>query len=148
MFVIILALEDIALRINALKCTDAHRLGRILHALEVEDWPLLAMLLGVKVMHISERDTQISSTPKKVNEFVNTWSCEGIYEEGKAPLHFRKKKIRLEINFFVFFCRFSKGVAPAEIGWGTHEKTLPPGAFQHSTGPKNQICLASKVTLM
>jgi len=75
-----------------------------------------ARLLGVKVIHISERDTQISSVPKEVDEFVNTWSVEGFYEEG---------------------------IAPAEMGWGTHERRLPPNALQHAGyGPGNQICLA------
>src|SRR5436305_1878406 len=34
------------------------------------------------------------------------------------------------------------GSSTAEMGWGTHEKTLPQHAFQHKSGPKNQICLA------
>jgi homospermidine synthase len=76
----------------------------------------LSRLLDVKVIHISERDTQITSQPKEVNEFVNTWSVEGFYEEG---------------------------IAPAEMGWGTHEKRLPALASQHAgDGPGNQICLA------
>ena len=33
-------------------------------------------------------------------------------------------------------------VAPAELGWGTHEKLLPPNAYEHKTGPKNQILMA------
>ncbi|MCU1344600.1 MAG: homospermidine synthase [Acidimicrobiia bacterium] len=75
----------------------------------------LARALGVKVVHIAERDTQISNVPKQVNEFVNTWSVEGFYEEG---------------------------IAPAELGWGTHEKQMPLGAYQHAgEGPGNQICL-------
>ncbi|MFN2504920.1 MAG: saccharopine dehydrogenase NADP-binding domain-containing protein [Acidimicrobiales bacterium] len=75
----------------------------------------LAQLLGVRTIHISERDTQITSIPKRVDEFVNTWSVEGFYEEG---------------------------IATAEMGWGTHERTLPAGAFTHAEGPGNQICLA------
>ncbi|MFY9343351.1 MAG: saccharopine dehydrogenase C-terminal domain-containing protein [Planctomycetota bacterium] len=75
----------------------------------------LAMQLGVKVIHCSERDTQISDQPKQVGEFVNTWSIEGFREEGTTT---------------------------AELGWGTHEKELPPFACEHATGPKNQICLA------
>jgi homospermidine synthase len=76
----------------------------------------LARLLGVKVIHISERDTQITNQPKEVDEFVNTWSVEGFYEEA---------------------------IAPAEMGWGTHEKRLPALAHQHAgAGPGNQICLA------
>jgi homospermidine synthase len=69
----------------------------------------------VKVIHCSERDTQISDQPKQVDEFVNTWSIEGFREEGTTT---------------------------AEMGWGTHEKELPPRAFQHEDGPRNQICLA------
>ncbi|MHB8970815.1 MAG: saccharopine dehydrogenase C-terminal domain-containing protein [Pirellulaceae bacterium] len=76
---------------------------------------LLAMKLGVKVIHCSERDTQISNVPKRVNEFVNTWSVEGFHEEG---------------------------VTTAEMGWGTHERELPPLAYEHDEGPRNQICLA------
>ena len=75
----------------------------------------LAMQLGVKVIHVSERDTQISDRPKQVDEFVNTWSVEGFREEGTTT---------------------------AEMGWGTHEKELPPRAYEHDEGPRNQICLA------
>ena len=84
-------------------------------ALAAEDYAKLAQALTVKVIHISERDTQISDKPKLLNEFVNTWSVEGLYEEG---------------------------VAPAELGWGTHEKKLPPLAYEHQSGPKNQIAIA------
>ena len=75
----------------------------------------LARTLGVKVIHCSERDTQISDRPKEVDEFVNTWSIEGFREEGTTT---------------------------AEMGWGTHERTLPDLAFEHAEGPRNQICLA------
>jgi len=76
---------------------------------------LLARKLGVKVIHCSERDTQITNQPKQVDEFVNTWSIEGFREEGTTT---------------------------AEMGWGTHEKELPEFAYQHADGPQNQICLA------
>ena len=84
-------------------------------ALASEDYPKLAQALTVKVIHISERDTQVSDKPKLFNEFVNTWSVEGLYEEG---------------------------IAPAELGWGTHEKKLPPMAYEHKSGPKTQIAIA------
>ncbi len=64
---------------------------------------------GVKVIHCSEHDTQISRSPKKVGEFVGTWCIEGLREEG---------------------------IAPAEIGWGTHEKTLPPLAIVPAGGAR------------
>lgn len=75
----------------------------------------LSQATGTKVIHISERDTQVSSQPKMVNEFVNTWSIEGFYEEGTAP---------------------------AELGWGTHERRLPKHAHVPIGGPGNQIFLA------
>ena len=50
-----------------------------------EGWAELMRHLGVKVVHIAERDTQIINKPKEVNEFVNTWSCEGFWAEGRAP---------------------------------------------------------------
>ncbi len=84
-------------------------------SLESENYNELAQSLGVKVIHIAELDTQVSDKPKRLNEFVNTWSVEGFYEEG---------------------------IAPAELGWGTHEKKLPPRGVEHTTGPKNQIAIA------
>ena len=78
-------------------------------------WNLLSRKLGVKVIHCSERDTQITNVPKQVDEFVNTWSIEGFREEGTTT---------------------------AEMGWGTHEKELPPYAVEHESGPRNQICLS------
>src|SRR5216684_1915698 len=75
----------------------------------------LSQATGTKVIHIAERDTQVSSRPKAVDEFVNTWSIEGFYEEGTAP---------------------------AEMGWGTHERRLPKHAHTPIGGPGNQIFLA------
>jgi homospermidine synthase len=80
-----------------------------------QEFNRLARALGVKVIHCSERDTQVSDQPKQPDEFVNTWSVEGFREEGTTT---------------------------AEMGWGTHEKELPKLAYEHPDGPKNQICLA------
>jgi homospermidine synthase len=108
------ALADIA---NAMLLRDMapERRPAIERALADHDYARLAMLEGVKVIHISERDTQIGDKPKEVNEFVNTWSVAGFHEEG---------------------------IAPAEMGWGTHERRLPANAQRHASGPGNQICLA------
>lgn len=90
--------------------------GALERALADGSFNHVAMLTGTKVIHVAERDTQVSAVPKRVNEFVNTWSVEGFYEEG---------------------------VAPAELGWGTHERHLPPNAWVHAgEGPCNQICIA------
>jgi homospermidine synthase len=105
------ALVDIANKAIA----DKKAVSGVEEALSNENFATLAQKLNVKVIHIAERDTQISDKPKLVNEFVNTWSVEGFYEEG---------------------------IAPAELGWGTHEKTLPANAYEHPSGPKNQICIA------
>jgi homospermidine synthase len=70
-------------------------------------WALLARDLGVKVMHIAERDTQVGASPKKPGEFVNTWSVDGFVGEGQQP---------------------------AELGWGTHERHFPADAQRHGFG--------------
>ena len=70
-------------------------------------WALLARDLGVKVIHIAERDTQVAEQPKRPGEFVNTWSIDGFVSEGGQP---------------------------AEMGWGTHEKALPPDGRRHTFG--------------
>jgi homospermidine synthase len=72
-----------------------------------EDWAKLAQRLGIKVMHIAERDTQVANVPKMPNEFVNTWSVDGFVSEGAQP---------------------------AELGWGTHEKHFPTDGGRHARG--------------
>lgn len=109
------ALADITQKILKEKPNDARR-ASLERALQEKNFAKLAQLTGVKTIHISERDTQITDKPKQVNEFVNTWSIEGFFEEG---------------------------IAPAELGWGTHERYIPKKAFFHKVGPKNQICLSS-----
>jgi len=70
-------------------------------------WALLARDLGVKVIHIAERDTQVATAPKRPGEFVNTWSVDGFVGEGRQP---------------------------AELGWGTHERHFPEDARRHEFG--------------
>jgi len=82
-------------------------------ALTDERYNELSHLLGVKVIHISERDTQVTNKPKQWGEFVNTWSVEGFYEEG---------------------------VAPAELGWGTHEKNSSYKCLRTSIWSKESDC--------
>ncbi len=71
------------------------------------DWADLARRLGVKTIHIAERDTQVASVPKDPGEFVNTWSVDGFVSEG---------------------CQ------PSELGWGTHERELPSDGRRHDFG--------------
>ena len=110
------ALEDLALKWLADHPEPSEQRSQIEEVYKKRMYNRIAQRLGIKVVHISERDTQISNLPKKVNQFVNTWSIEGFYEEG---------------------------IAPAEMGWGTHERTLPPRAQVHQSGPMNQICMAN-----
>jgi homospermidine synthase len=72
------------------------------------EWATLAQRLGVKVIHIAERDTQVAAgRPKAIGEFVNTWSVEGFVGEGFQP---------------------------AELGWGSHERHWPDDAYRHEFG--------------
>jgi homospermidine synthase len=71
------------------------------------DWAQLAMTLGLKGVHVAERDTQISGRPKPEGVFVNTWSVDGLLSEGYQP---------------------------AELGWGTHEKKLPANGHEFGFG--------------
>jgi homospermidine synthase len=77
-------------------------------------WPALSQRLGIKAIHIAERDTQTASYAKQPGEFVNTWSIDGFVGEG---------------------CQ------PAELGWGTHEETLPPDGHRHDFGSDAAIYL-------
>ena len=80
------------------------------------EWGALAQKLGVKGVHIAERDTQRARDPKPRNVFVNTWSVEGFVSEG---------------------------LQPAELGWGTHEKSLPDIGRTHPSGCGAAIYLLS-----
>src|SRR5437868_7478913 len=53
------------------------------------EWGDLARRLGLRVVHIAEHDTQISSNPKQPGEFVNTWSIDGRSEEHTSELQSR-----------------------------------------------------------
>ena len=108
-------LIDIGNRVLKDKKVTGRAADEIRQLIADQKFNYLAMKLGVKVIHCSERDTQITNRPKQVDEFVNTWSVEGFREEGTTT---------------------------AEMGWGTHEKELPPMAYEHTDGPRNQICLA------
>ena len=101
-----------AIRDKSTSKTDVKLLDRFVREKRFSD---IAMTLGVKVIHVSERDTQVSHRPKQVDEFVGTWSIEGLREEGTSP---------------------------SELGWGTHEKYIPALATVPPYGPKNQIFLS------
>lgn len=79
-----------------------------------EGWAKLMRDVGVKGIHIAERDTQRSKNPKPRDVFVNTWSVEGFVSEG---------------------------LQPAELGWGTHERWMPDNAKTHETGCQAAIYL-------
>ncbi|ROU03544.1 homospermidine synthase [Histidinibacterium lentulum] len=79
-----------------------------------EGWARLMQSLGVKGVHIAERDTQVRALPKPPGVFVNTWSVEGFIAEGYQP---------------------------AELGWGTHETWMPEDGHRHDHGCRAAIWL-------
>lgn len=79
-----------------------------------KEWADLAHQLNVKVIHVSERDTQKASIPKAIGEFVNTWSVDGFVGEGSQP---------------------------SELGWGSHEKHFPVDGHRHAFGRDSAIYL-------
>ncbi|QRM35967.1 homospermidine synthase [Microvirga sp. VF16] len=79
-----------------------------------EDWARLMQRVGVKGIHIAERDTQRATSEKPMGVFVNTWSVEGFVSEG---------------------------LQPAELGWGTHETWMPENGRTHDKGCQAGIYL-------
>lgn len=79
-----------------------------------DGWAALAQALGIKVIHIAERDSQVSDRPRETGEMVNTWSVDGFIEES---------------------------IQPAELGWGTHERTFPQDGVGHDFGNQAAIYL-------
>ena len=79
-----------------------------------DGWAKLMRKLGVKGIHISERDTQRAKKPKPFEVFWNTWSVEGFISEG---------------------------LQPAELGWGSHEKWMPESGRRQKSGSGAAIYL-------
>lgn len=87
---------------NVVKAAEALKKGKYNEA---------ARCLNIQVIHISERDTQITKEPKKVGEFLCTWSPTGLIEESALP---------------------------AELGWGTHEN-MTEYIKHFKNGPGNEV---------
>ncbi|TLD46824.1 MAG: Homospermidine synthase [Accumulibacter sp.] len=79
-----------------------------------EEWAELARSLGVRTIHIAERDTQVSEFRRQTGEFVNTWSVDGFISEAQQP---------------------------CELGWGSHERRLPKDGRRHRSGSQAAIYL-------
>jgi homospermidine synthase len=84
---------------SALEAVPTGALAEGLYAAHTAgDYPRVAHALGLRVIHISEIDTQTSTTAKPDGTFVNTWSPMGFAEEALDWV---------------------------QVGWGTHERPLP-----------------------
>jgi homospermidine synthase len=80
-----------------------------------EGWAELGERVGMKVVHVAERDSQYAIPQKRLGEFVNTWSVEGFVGEGAQP---------------------------SELGWGTHERHFPHDGNRYGFGPECAIFLS------
>src|SRR5882762_8425566 len=98
------ALREEALALRAIAADTKVEAGKPASRAE---WSELARRLSVKVIHIAERDTQVSGKPQQLGEFVNTWSIDGFVGEGSQP---------------------------SEMGWGTHERNFPRDGKRHDSG--------------
>lgn len=78
------------------------------------DWARLAQSLSIRVIHVAERDTQVTPRRKAKDEFINTWSVDGFMAEGRQP---------------------------SELSWGTHERHWPLDAARHGFGSDAAIYL-------
>ena len=92
----------------------------LLHRMDIPEtqsqWAQLAQALGVRIIQISEKDTQDTSVAMQPGEFVNTWSVDGYVAES---------------------------LQPAELGWGTHEEAGPMSASigRHISGCQAAVFL-------
>lgn len=75
--------------------------SKLQNALYSQEFAQLAHLLDIKVIHITEKDTQTINRPFLAEEFLNTWSTVEFIEE----------------------C-----LTRAEFAWGTHESEIPDNA--------------------
>lgn len=92
------------------------KLAEIKGVVTWDSWASLAQKLGVKVIQIAERDSQITRHAPNDTTFFNTWSVDGFLSEAWQR---------------------------TELGWGTHESTRPTGAHSHDYGDRSGIYLSS-----
>lgn len=78
------------------------------------EWAALSKKLGIRAIHIAERDSQLPVQRRTPGEFTNTWSVDGFISEG---------------------------LQPAELGWGSHEVSLPFDARTFDFGCRAAIYL-------
>lgn len=108
---------------------DQQRKENLVNALKYRDHCQLSYLLGIKSIHLSERDSQTTNRPRQRNELVNTWCPSALFEEAFYDTQF---------------------------AWGTHE-TDPPlnsmieNEYSHQWGPQRisfpRKCLNSWVII-
>lgn len=77
-----------------------------------KNFPRLAQLTNTRVIHIAQRDSQITNNPKKMDEFVHSSSIPGLALAASSP---------------------------AEFGWGSHEKKAPKYSQFPRKGPLNEV---------
>ncbi|KAI9344409.1 Saccharopine dehydrogenase-domain-containing protein [Obelidium mucronatum] len=78
-------------------------------AVRTNNYAVLAQILSLKTIHISEKDTQVPIIPKSSDEFLSTWSPAGFHEEGLDPV---------------------------QVGWGTHERDTMNAGDAFEFGPQ------------
>ena len=110
-------MQDIVKNLIQTGDLPAYKQERLAKYSKLGDFKLLAQELGLRVIHISERDTQITDRPREHGEFANTWSIRGFEEESAVG---------------------------AELGYGTHEKRDPEDGVHHKYGDRNQIVLHTR----
>ncbi len=77
-----------------------------------KEWANLARLLDIRVIQISEKDSQKTKLKRGQNDFFNTWSVDGFVAEA---------------------------LQPAELGFGSHEQY--PQAIHHHNGKRSAVYL-------
>ena len=89
----------------AIEQLSQHLDKQIVHGPNV--WAERARAIGLRTIHISEYDSQQSGHARRAEDFFNTWSVKGFVAEASQP---------------------------AELGWGTHETSLPVDGAMHACG--------------
>ena len=101
---------------------DGYNIALLQHSIDTNNHAEIAKALNLATIQIAEHDTQVSMCPKYKDTFYNTWSCIGFVEESTDP---------------------------AQLGWGTHEKTYPestiiPELVFNRSKTQHQIFLAER----
>jgi homospermidine synthase len=118
------------------------------------EWAAISQALGVKVIHIAEVDTQVKSWSEAagagVSQEIDAGTAHAALCHTACRNHDTYSHVRvtgrmtgrrppgLFVNTWSVDGFVEESLQPAEMGWGSHERTFPEDGARHSGGEADE----------